>query len=260
MAMSQRRGGYPTPIVYQSFQPNSEWKKEDGAVVLIVYLPGFLKERIRFTKDKSSRCVRVNGERVLGSNRRLRVNTAYAIPENCNLDDIETHFLPGVLAIKFPTTITAPRPESVTTQEPPSSPPDPAETPKEPLPVADDAEANNTPTQTLSTQSQKGTAETAMTKNDENIKIYEAEEESKKDEEKSTIAKTAEKQTLSETVSIDQKDEECQPIKRTSTDDEYASDTSENDQSFVNMFVAVLVIMGLGAYIFRNPFGSFGKC
>ncbi|XP_011032943.1 PREDICTED: inactive protein RESTRICTED TEV MOVEMENT 2-like isoform X2 [Populus euphratica] len=90
-----------------NFQPNTEWKEEDAALVLLVYLPGFLKEQVIVTADELQSTIRVYGERVLANNMRSRFNTAHTVPKNCDLSQTKLDFAGGILIIRIPKNIPA---------------------------------------------------------------------------------------------------------------------------------------------------------
>ncbi|KAG6763369.1 hypothetical protein POTOM_030783 [Populus tomentosa] len=90
-----------------NFQPNTEWKEEDAALVLLVYLPGFLKEQIVVSADELQSNIRVYGERILANNMRSRFNTAHTVPKNCDLSQMKLEFDGGILTIRIPKNIPA---------------------------------------------------------------------------------------------------------------------------------------------------------
>ncbi|KAG5239497.1 heat shock family protein [Salix suchowensis] len=77
------------------------------ALVLLVYLPGFLREQVRVTAEEQIRYIRVNGERILSNNTRNRFNTAYSVPKNCDLSQMKAEFANGILTIRIPKNIPA---------------------------------------------------------------------------------------------------------------------------------------------------------
>ncbi|KAJ6690670.1 hypothetical protein OIU85_006876 [Salix viminalis] len=103
--------GQPARTTSQSlptnFQPKTEWKEEDAALVLLVYLPGFLREQVRVTAEEQIRYIRVDGERILSNNTRNRFNTAYSVPKNCDLSQMKAGFANGILTIRIPKNIPA---------------------------------------------------------------------------------------------------------------------------------------------------------
>ncbi|CAK7325143.1 unnamed protein product [Dovyalis caffra] len=112
-----RSGGYnpisgcqPVRITSQNlqstFQPKTEWKDEDAALVLLLHLPCFLKEQVRIMADESLRYVRVYGERLLTSKIRRRFDTGYNIPKNCDLmSRMKSEIAGGILTIRIPKNI-----------------------------------------------------------------------------------------------------------------------------------------------------------
>ncbi|KAF3956848.1 hypothetical protein CMV_018075 [Castanea mollissima] len=114
MAMKQRSGGISATLpgqsvrsVYENFQPISERKEDEGSTILLVHLPGFVKDRIRIIYHTVARNVRVQGERPLGDNRWSRFNETFPVPENCDVDKIHGKFYQGILTVKMPKQVIA---------------------------------------------------------------------------------------------------------------------------------------------------------
>ncbi|KAK4285222.1 hypothetical protein QN277_001949 [Acacia crassicarpa] len=102
---------------YQDFKPKSEMSENPEAHLLLVHLPGFTRERVRVQYDYGSRLVRVSGERPIdGGNRRSRFKEAYPVPQNCNVNQIQSNFRQGILTIIMPKNIIT-QPEVKPTQE-----------------------------------------------------------------------------------------------------------------------------------------------
>ncbi|XVE68537.1 hypothetical protein DITRI_Ditri09bG0075700 [Diplodiscus trichospermus] len=93
----------------QTFQPKSEWKHEDEANFLFVYLPGFALEQLTITSDYSNRTVKVQGQRRLPNNKLLPLNETFAIPEESDLSKMDKQFGRGVLMLKLPKNIIIPQ-------------------------------------------------------------------------------------------------------------------------------------------------------
>ncbi|XP_062175162.1 inactive protein RESTRICTED TEV MOVEMENT 2-like isoform X2 [Alnus glutinosa] len=149
MAMRQRSGGVTATLPQKSaslshedFQPRSERKEEAAATVILVHLPGFVKERIKIIYVQSSHILRVSGERPLNDNRWSRFEQAFPVPENCDVDKIQGLFQQGILTITMPKKIIAkvrpveepkaiqkatsnPKPQEVQKEIPPPPPPRP---------------------------------------------------------------------------------------------------------------------------------------
>ncbi|PNT18504.1 hypothetical protein POPTR_010G245500v4 [Populus trichocarpa] len=98
MANRTRIGGSAT-IQYEDFQPKYEWKEEEGASVLLIHLPDFLKEQLSITYVCSSRVVRVTGEKPLAYK---RFDQTFPAPENCEVNKIQGMFQNGILFITIP--------------------------------------------------------------------------------------------------------------------------------------------------------------
>ncbi|KAK6228476.1 hypothetical protein SCA6_000816 [Theobroma cacao] len=93
-------GAGPQPP--QNFKPKSEWKHEEAASFLFVYLPGFVADQLTIKPDYSNRTVKVQGERRLPNNKVLPVNETFSIPEDCILAKMEKQFGRGILLFKIP--------------------------------------------------------------------------------------------------------------------------------------------------------------
>ncbi|XVF00074.1 hypothetical protein REPUB_Repub03eG0254400 [Reevesia pubescens] len=100
----------------QNFKPKSEWKQEDEARFLWVYLPGFAVEQLTITPDYSNRTIKVEGRRQLPNNRLLPVNETFDIPQDCDLTKMDKQFGRGILMLKMPrNVIPQPVPQQETT-------------------------------------------------------------------------------------------------------------------------------------------------
>ncbi|KAL5148103.1 Protein RESTRICTED TEV MOVEMENT 2 [Glycine soja] len=88
--------------VYETFEPKSEMKEKEEAYFLHIYLPGFVKEKIKINFVGSSRVVRVAGERPLGGNRISNFEQAYPVPENCEVGKLQGKYELGTLIITMP--------------------------------------------------------------------------------------------------------------------------------------------------------------
>ncbi|CAK7325142.1 unnamed protein product [Dovyalis caffra] len=125
------RGRQPVSSTSQNlqstFQPKTEWKEEDAALVLLLHLPGFVKEQVRILTDESRSYLIVYGERMLEINIRSRFNTGYNIPKNWDLSRMKSELAGGILTIRIPKIIPAvqrasPRElEATTSQESPGA-------------------------------------------------------------------------------------------------------------------------------------------
>ncbi|KAJ6901265.1 inactive protein RESTRICTED TEV MOVEMENT 2-like isoform X2 [Populus alba x Populus x berolinensis] len=89
------------------FSAKYRMEEEDAAQVLLVYLPGFLKEQIVVSADELQSNIRVYGERILANNMRSRFSTAHTVPKNCDLSQMKLEFAGGILTIRFPKNIPA---------------------------------------------------------------------------------------------------------------------------------------------------------
>ncbi|KAK2634496.1 hypothetical protein Ddye_029288 [Dipteronia dyeriana] len=129
MAMRPRRGSFiqPQPSMRrtsENFNPRSEWKYEDDATILLLYLPGYVKEQIRTEIVETSGSIKIQGLRPLVGGRWSSFNQNYIIPNGIDTAKINTRFELGILTIvmpkKNPTLITTPtiiQPKTTTTQK-----------------------------------------------------------------------------------------------------------------------------------------------
>ncbi|KAK6933646.1 Alpha crystallin/Hsp20 domain [Dillenia turbinata] len=138
MATRPRTSEGPTPRppagvrpVYELFKPTFEWMQdEEGSYVLLVYLPGFVKEQIKVIAE-STGILKIQGERLVVGNKWSRFQEDYLIPENCNMNAIRARFEGGILYVKMPkkaSTRADPRYEPKPTKEATVSPKDTSET------------------------------------------------------------------------------------------------------------------------------------
>ncbi|XP_039024700.1 protein RESTRICTED TEV MOVEMENT 2-like [Hibiscus syriacus] len=86
----------------QNFKPKSEWKHEEQASCLLVYLPGFAADQLTITPDYSDSSVRVEGKRRLPNNRILPVDETFDIPQRLDLSKLDNQFGRGLLMLKIP--------------------------------------------------------------------------------------------------------------------------------------------------------------
>ncbi|KAF5471930.1 hypothetical protein F2P56_008689 [Juglans regia] len=96
--------------VYEDFEPQTEWAREEGFDTLIVLLPGFSKEQLR-VQITSSRNLRVSGERSLGNDKWRRFQKELSIPSDVETNKITAKFEGGTLYIKHPKAITPAKPQ-----------------------------------------------------------------------------------------------------------------------------------------------------
>lgn len=88
--------------VYETFTPKSEMKENEDAYFLHIHLPGFTKERIKINFVRSSRVVRVVGERPIGGNRISNFEETYTVPENIEVEKLQGKYEQGTLIITMP--------------------------------------------------------------------------------------------------------------------------------------------------------------
>ncbi|XP_045823474.1 protein RESTRICTED TEV MOVEMENT 2-like [Trifolium pratense] len=89
--------------VYETLQPKLELKENEEAYFLHIYLPGFIKERIKINYVALSRTLRVIGERqIIGSNKSIQFDQSYPVPENCEVEKLQGKFEHGTLIVTMP--------------------------------------------------------------------------------------------------------------------------------------------------------------
>ncbi|KAK0570416.1 hypothetical protein LWI29_000794 [Acer saccharum] len=87
---------------YENFNPRSEWKYENDATILLLYLPGFVKEQIRTEIIETSGFIKIQGQRPLVGGRWSTFNQNYIIPNGSDSTKINTRFELGILTIVMP--------------------------------------------------------------------------------------------------------------------------------------------------------------
>ncbi|KAI3445239.1 hypothetical protein Pfo_001904 [Paulownia fortunei] len=95
-----RRSGGVWPV-FEDFKPTSEWQQDDESHVLMIYLPGFMKEQIRVSTEGRN-IIRARGERVAAGNKWSRFQEDFQVPENCEMNSIRAKFQGGILYISVP--------------------------------------------------------------------------------------------------------------------------------------------------------------
>ncbi|ESW20748.1 hypothetical protein PHAVU_005G011300 [Phaseolus vulgaris] len=88
--------------LYETFEPKSEMKEDKAAYFLHIHLPGFVKEKIKINFVRSSRVVRVSGERSLGGNRISNFEQTYSVPQDCEVEKLQGKYELGTLVVTMP--------------------------------------------------------------------------------------------------------------------------------------------------------------
>ncbi|GAB4855205.1 hypothetical protein Ancab_023831 [Ancistrocladus abbreviatus] len=152
MRMGSLGGGVPggtrprapggTRPVYEDFKPMPEWQHEEGADVLLLHLPGFMKEQLRILAD-SRGILRIRGERLVAGNKRSRFQEEIQVPEDCTINEIRAKFERGILRVTMPKKpvpqtqpVEEPNAGEQSTQLPPAKPSVEELTPNANLPMA----------------------------------------------------------------------------------------------------------------------------
>ncbi|PIN26598.1 hypothetical protein CDL12_00628 [Handroanthus impetiginosus] len=84
--------------VFEEFKPTSEWQEDDESHILIIYLPGFMKEQIRVSTERRN-IIRVRGERLISGNKWSRFLEDFQVPENSEMNSVRARFQGGILHI-----------------------------------------------------------------------------------------------------------------------------------------------------------------
>ncbi|TXG49233.1 hypothetical protein EZV62_025108 [Acer yangbiense] len=260
----------PMRPIYENFNPRSEWKYEDDATILLLYLPGFVKEQISTEIIETSGSIKIQGQRPLAGGRWSTFNQNYSIPNGSDSTKINTRFELGILTIvmpkKKPPLITTPniiQPETTTaTQD---------QTHSTTQKVDDDDHDKKSD----HGSKEKIITETEPIPDDDHKKPKESEKphEHEHDDEKvvkiNTIGalpplqvKEKEKSSAGETINQKEEnhdhhhliaDKSKDHMKHKSVVDEKETDVkqqmSDQGQVLLNLFVAVIVLMGLGVQI-----------
>lgn len=254
-------------------------------------MPDFTKEQIHITCVRSSRIVRVTGERQLGDNKWSRCNQVFPIPSNCKIDKIHAKWNNGSLTVTMPKeTITLPQPgkeEAKTVQEAPK-----AAEHKEPNSSKDFQQAAASPKAAdKEPKTSKDFQQTYIKEKQNEVKsniLGEKKEEVGKSLDALTAKKSDETNIPKAAVSMNPTDKKNEVAKADNIDQMtqkifkmpenviekkekkkitaaamkavkgLATDQNEDKQLLINMGVAALVIVGLGAY-FSYSIGSKSK-
>ncbi|KAK4743048.1 hypothetical protein SAY87_001049 [Trapa incisa] len=90
-------------IVYEDFQPRSEWVEGAAADVLTIQLPGFTKDQVKITYDEKPAWMTVRGERSVRNKVVSRFWKEFPIPEDCKFNEMRAKFdAREVLTISMP--------------------------------------------------------------------------------------------------------------------------------------------------------------
>ncbi|KAG4201571.1 hypothetical protein ERO13_A05G285600v2 [Gossypium hirsutum] len=86
----------------QNFKPKSEWKHQQDASFLFIYLPAFAVDQLIITPDSSTATLKIEGKRRLPNNKTLPLDEVFNIPPELHLSKMEKLFGRGILTLKFP--------------------------------------------------------------------------------------------------------------------------------------------------------------
>ncbi|KAF7815442.1 inactive protein RESTRICTED TEV MOVEMENT 2-like [Senna tora] len=103
--------------VYEDYEPDSHWERNETTATLIVQLPGFRRQdfKIVYTSVLS-----ISGERMISEKKWLRFSKEISIPSDCDTKNniMAAKFLNGVLHITFQRLISDPEPQEITKMTP----------------------------------------------------------------------------------------------------------------------------------------------
>ncbi|KAF5447411.1 hypothetical protein F2P56_032965 [Juglans regia] len=97
--------------VYEDFEPQMEWTKEEDCDTLILLLPGFRKEQLK-VQLTSNLTLRISGERPLGDQKYRRFKKEISVPLNTETTEITAEFEKGTLYVRHPKAISQHMPKS----------------------------------------------------------------------------------------------------------------------------------------------------
>ncbi|GLT75809.1 hypothetical protein SLA2020_475060 [Shorea laevis] len=243
-------------VLDEDFQPKSE-EKDEGAHLLLVYLPGFTKDQIQVTYEHPMRSVRVQGERSLGNNKWSRFNRTFPVSQNCIAEGIHGVFQDGILTITIRKQTTSPPQHTASFSKGAGMPFQPAavEGSHVNISLRDSIEKSNSTSQKPITESrgQKGQVQTDTSAKETPKQSIQSDDGNAKGEEKRVDATIHIKYPYE---TILQKQDETPLVKETEKTIEKKKGheirtvlEEEDRQLIVNMAVAVLTIMALGAYV-----------
>ncbi|XP_028799867.1 inactive protein RESTRICTED TEV MOVEMENT 2-like [Neltuma alba] len=88
--------------VYEDFEPDFQWERDERTATLIVQLPGFRRDQLK-VQITSTPVVKIIGERQISDNkwRRITKEFSISIPSDCDTNDITAKFERGKLFVKF---------------------------------------------------------------------------------------------------------------------------------------------------------------
>ncbi|POO01442.1 Small heat shock protein HSP [Trema orientale] len=95
---------------YEDFEPPLEWVKEEGSDTLLVFLPGFQKERLKIQITSNGK-LRIVGERPIGQNKWRRFQKEFPLASDCDTSKISAKFEGGILYVKPETVAPKPKPK-----------------------------------------------------------------------------------------------------------------------------------------------------
>ncbi|KAL3537792.1 hypothetical protein ACH5RR_001158 [Cinchona calisaya] len=112
MALRRIRDGKATPTtpsrpqagvqpVYEDFRPISEWQQDEESDILVILLPGFMRQHLNVSTEGKN-IVIVRGERLVTGNKWNRFQKDYQVPEACNIRIVHARFEGGILTITMP--------------------------------------------------------------------------------------------------------------------------------------------------------------
>ncbi|OMO75823.1 HSP20-like chaperone [Corchorus capsularis] len=231
-------GSRPQQPQSQNFKPKTEWKHEEAASFLFLYLPGV--EQLTITPDYSNGRVKVEGQRRLPNNRLLPVNETFTIPEDCDLAKMDKQFgRRGILTLKMPRNIAEPPKETTTSLL--------MEATKTSKPQEDATTAvDNSVSAEVVPTDEKSAMKEEININDEKGKQTKPENLENVEEEKSSNYEQSKESVMATATDDANKVEEKQKQKGNAK----VKDLNEDSKLIINMGAAVLIVVGVGVSLF----------
>ncbi|XP_050238951.1 uncharacterized protein LOC126688333 [Mercurialis annua] len=125
--------------IYDDMEPAMEWVKDHAADTLLVYLPGFKREKLK-VQVTTSRQLRIMGEGMLNDSKMARFRKEIPIPSNCDANEISAKFEKGILYVRHPKIIiqdpVPPQPKPLSPAKPPQEAPQPVAKPPSEKPAS----------------------------------------------------------------------------------------------------------------------------
>ncbi|XP_047339035.1 inactive protein RESTRICTED TEV MOVEMENT 2-like [Impatiens glandulifera] len=241
--------------VYEVFKPMSEWNEEEQSDILLLYLPGFMKEQIRVSTEGVN-TLRIQGERLVAGNKWNRFEEDFRIPDRCNLGGIHAKVQGGVLIITMPKKIEFKQPNDRVQQQqkPLIQEPVPVPVPK-PKPIPEPSQRVQEESKTKSNNlipEQAFESSNYREGNVNNLNMPKFDQESGKEPKMTTLSGET-KNPQKGIIGLDKETDKTDGINfQQAIRGLGKRSMNEERQLLVNMGAAILVIVTFGAYLFSG--------